>query len=295
MPPIRAKNRSAWMKEYNARQRYRKNKAARRIQRKWRKGKRKQWSGMGSKVPYSTEKYQMRLGSQSVAVAHQAGSATNGPANSMILLPVGFNEHTTFTDSDGHNYSVNGSWLKPLFWSTKVRISFDHIIPTHAESNKGFIVRMYHGLLKNTCDKMGGTHTTQANLSASVLTELKKELYESDISADFLDYSKKNRNLQILGKWVVKPNRNQQIRMIATAPTPGASAVSQYSAPPPVCYTIKHKVPPLKQRVTTDTTHDYPAMIHTWVPWILVCCDQLNTHTGTITAEHSGRMYFTDN
>lgn len=305
MPPIRAPNRAAWMKEYNSRQRYRKRRgAATKIQRQFRKKRVAKATKYSSRKPisYGTEVYQMRLTAQSASLSAHAGSTTLGPKNSVILLPAFFNQQTTSHDSNGDLYSPSGSWLKQVYsFTSKVRCSFENIT-NHDDNKSGLNLRCVHGFVKVPISKAasGSGWGSQALFEAQVLTVLKENLYESNIVADFLEYSQKNRNVHISGRFDVKPNRNNMIRvdsLVHTNTVPSTTdTISSATYPPPKCYTIKHNIAPNKTRLAhTSDSAKFPVPENLYLPFTMFACDQLTANSGHFAIEHSSRMYYTDN
>lgn len=302
MPPIRAKNRAAWMKEYNARQNARKRlgqkKAARVIQRKWRKTRKVN----RRPISYGTEIYQFRLATQSTTLSQNAGSGILGPKNSVILLPAFFSQHTTSCDSNGTAYLPSGSWLKPVYsFTTKVRVSFENIT-NHADNKAGLNLRCIHGMIKVPISKAaaGSGWGSQALFEAQVLTVIKENLYESNVVSDPLEYSQKNRNVHIAGRFDVKPNRNNMIRvdsLVHTNAVPSTTdTISSATYPPPKVYTIKHVTPPNKTRLAfTADSAKFPVPEQLWLPFTMFACPQLTSNSGHFNIDHSSRMYYTDN
>lgn len=300
MPPIRAPNRAAWMKEYNARQRARKRmqrkKAARVIQRKWRKKR------YVPKKPLSvgTEVYQCRLGTQTTTLSANAGGQSQGPKNSLLLQPALFHGSSTIVDSEGSPYSVQGAFIKPVYgWNTKIRISFSNIA-SHADNKAGLLLRLHHGVVKVAMNKTAFSFSNHAAFASAASSECLRQLYDSNITSDFLEYSQKNRDVKINGSFIVKPNRNQMIRvdeLVTTNTVPSTTdTVKSYNSPPPKCYTINHPVPKMKTRIQKDSTSPhFPMPLHLWMPFVLLTCDQLTGNSGHFDVEHSSRMYFTDN
>lgn len=271
--------------------------AAQKIQRAFRKKR------YVPKKPISvgTEIYQMRLGAQSSLLSQNTGSVVNGPANSLIMLPAGFSQHTTCVDSNGTNYSPSGSWIKPVYgYTTKLRVSFDQIT-NHSDNKAGLNLRIIHGFVKIPTSKAvsGSGWGSQALFETEVLKIIKENLYESNVVSDFLEYSQKNRNVHISGRFDVKPNRSNMIRvdsLVHTNTVPSTTdTISSATFPPPKCYTIKHALPPNKTRLAFAADHNFPLLENMYLPFVMASCAQLTSNSGSFKCEHSSRMYFTDN
>lgn len=245
-------------------------------------------------IAYSAEVFQLRLGEINQSLAVLSGSSSNGPKNSVILLPAGIHHGTTCTTSEGITHNLHSNWLKPVYqFSSKCRLDFSGLAD-HADTYKGLKFRVMYGVMKIAPDKYNATVSSLSGFEAAVLAELKKELYESEISSDYLEYTRKNRNIRIDGKFDVKPNLMaspslNHVGVTATTPT--------YA--PVRCFTIRHPVPKMKCRVST-LTHGVspqitqPLLNHLWTPWVLIMGDQLTANTGHVNVSHTSRMYFTD-
>jgi hypothetical protein len=183
--------------------------------------------------------------------------------------------------------------MTPCYINQKFRISFDKIVPDHADSEKGFNLRMHVVRLKVTPSKFGARVDSLANFSADVEANILLQLRNSNMTADFLEYSRKNRDIQILSTEHIKPNRNSAIRKVITTGTTDEI----FSCPPPICKTVNHSIAKLKTRVMPDafispSADQFPANL--WVPLVAFTCEELSLQTGTITIEHASRTYYQD-
>ncbi len=252
-------------------------------------------------VPYKSAKgyvapYAYNVEMLSIVLPNQltnmaANSATTAiPKNTTLFMPAMFNSATETPTVN----QPNGQWLTPKYLTSKFRISFDKIVADHADSRKGFNIWLYHGVIKNTGSKNGARVDSQANWTTDIETLVGQELVNSDFSSDYLDFTQKNRNVQIIKKQMLKPSRDNTIRKAIIAGT----SEEVYTAPSPICMTIKHQVPNFKQRyarpnIGTSALID-PLLNNMYIPFVAVCCDELTRNTGTITVEQSSKFYFTD-
>lgn len=248
-------------------------------------------SSRGLKVPraYNVEVHQRDLSPQLTDFGDNVASASL-PKNTSIHMPCMFN--AADSDTSGQN-RVNGNWLTPKWLTSKFRISFDKIVPDHADSAKGFNLWMYTGLIKTTGDKSGADSSTYANWTADILEVVGKQLVDSDFDSDYLEFTKKNRNVRILKKQLIRPKRNQSIRQAIVSGTGGEN----YTAPPPMCMSVSHNVPLFKQRIETPSgmlQEEAPIMNNCYIPFVAFMCNELTRDTGTITIEQSSRFYWTD-
>jgi len=207
------------------------------------------------------------------------------PKNTSIHMPCMFNGA-----DENLPFSFTGNWLTPKWLTSKFRISFDRIIPDHADSAKGFNLWMYQGVIKTTGDKSGSDTSSYANWTADILEVVGKELVDSDFDSDYLEFTKKNRNVKILKKELIRPKRNQSIRQAIMSGTDGEN----YTAPPPMCMSVNHNIPLFKQRVPAASVNNKPIMNNCYIPFVAFMCNELTRNTGTLTIEQSSRFYFTD-
>lgn len=247
-------------------------------------------SSRGLAVPYAynVEVHQRDLLPQSTDFGSNDATATL-PKNTSIHMPCMFNA----ADEDS-SPAVDGRWLTPKWLTSKFRVSFDKIVPDHADSAKGFNLWMYTGVIKTTGDKSGASLPNYADWTADILSVVGSELVDSDFDSDYLEFTKKNRNVKILKKELIRPKRNQSIRQAIIATSDGES----YTAPPPMCMSVSHNIPLFKQRLSSGSsdlpTTTQPIMNNCYIPFVAFMCNELTRNTGTITIEQSSRFYYTD-
>lgn len=245
-------------------------------------------SSKGLSVPraYNVEVLQRDLLPQSTNFRDNSATATL-PKNTSIHMPCMFNGADELLE-----FSFTGNWLTPKWLTSKFRLSFDNIVADHADSAKGFNLWMYTGVVKSTGNKSGSDISTYANWTADILDVVGKELVDSDFDSDYLEFTKKNRNIRIIKKQLIRPKRNQSIRKAIIASTDGEN----YTAPPPMCMSVNHALPNFKQRVAhPDSGLRFQPMLNDmYIPFVAFMCNELTANTGTITIEQSSRFYFTD-
>lgn len=242
-------------------------------------------SSRGKQVPYAynVEVLQRNLPKQSTDFGAIV-SATDLPANTTIHMPCMFNAQDTDLST-----RVNGQWLTPKWLKSKFRISFDSIISDHADSAKGFNLWMVQGVVKSTGEKGDANTATWGTWTTDIKNIVGTQLVNSDLTADYLDFSKSNRNIRIISKKQIKGNRNGMLRK---AETPGTTGVN-YTAPSPVCLSINHALPNFKQRIASADTAA-PKLNQSYIPFVAFYCAELTANTGTFTIEQSSRFYYTD-
>jgi len=151
---------------------------------------------------------------------------------------------------------------------------------------------MIQGVVQTTGEKSGADTSSYANWTSDIFDVVGTNLVNSNVDSDYLEFTQRNRNLKILKRSVIKPKRNQSIRK-AIVTTQGGSG-ENYTAPPPVEFSVKHSIPLFKQRLpnTNETTH--PIMNNCYIPFVAFMCEELTSNTGTITIEQSSRFWYTD-
>ena len=246
-------------------------------------------------IAMGVETYQFRLAAQSTTLTANVASADNGPKNSLICLPAGFSSATTCVDSNGDSYTVQGNFIKPVYqYSMKCKVDFSGIVH-HADNAAGLNLRCHHGLVKVTANsETVAGWSNQASFQAAILALIKEHLYESSISSDYLEYSKRNRHIKVNGSFDVVPDRRRMIRMDMLE-TAGTGKLNSVNTPPPKCFTVTLPTPKMKTRVAkTADSAKFPILENLWIPWVLFTCDQLTSNSGHFNVHYSSRMYFTD-
>jgi hypothetical protein len=243
-------------------------------------------------IARGVECYQVRLAEQSATLSQNAGSALLGPKNSEIIFDAWRHASHTITDSSGAPYVIDGNWVKCVYSSVnKFRVSFDDI-SFHADNQAGLNLRCHQGVMMITPAKFSASLSTQVDWVAAIEVELRKQLYNSDMCSDFLDYAQKNRNIKITKTFNVRPNRNHMIRVDEEI---GTTHMKQFNSPPPVTFTVNHSVPKMKTRMGyTSDTNPVPVPENLWVPFTCFTCEQLTSNSGHFNISYSSRSYFTD-
>ena len=242
-------------------------------------------AGNTFKPAYNSENFQYTLAPQTANFGPVAASTVQSK-NTKVFLGALYNRNTTALEQN-----ILGSNICPKFYTDKYRISFDDIVPDHADSAQGFKLRMHVIQVKIAPHKDPTVLTDSlANWATTIEAMVNREVADSNLNSDYLDFTQKSRNLNIISTMDIKPNRNHMIRKNISTGTVGEN----YSCPPPYCVTVKHKVPQWKTRLS-DNGQVNPLCEQMYVSCVLFTCDQLTANTGTFKIEHSSKFYFTDN
>lgn len=236
-----------------------------------------------------------------VSLSNNTASAVNGPKNSQIFLSSLWSQHTTFKDSNDADYTPKGAWVKMVYGSkSKFRITFN-TLAHHTDNHGGLNLMCHHGICKVPMEKSNSGHSyaTAAEFETAVLVLLKKELYNSGITSDFLNYEKQNRNIQIKNSFRIRPSRNDMLMqdgIMTTATVPSTTDTFKSAAfPPPRLITINHSVPKAKTKLARHQGQNYATLpVNLWIPFTLFTCEQLTANSGHYSIEYSSRSYFTD-
>ena len=242
-------------------------------------------SALGNKFApaYNTEIFQYTLAPQSANFSAVA-EANNQSKNTKVFLGALYNRNTSVLEQ-----AVRGDWICPKYYTDKYRISFNGIVPDHADSEQGFLLRMHVVQVKIAPNKVPVDTDTQANWSTGIEALVNREVASSNLTSDFLEFARTNRSLNIISSEEIRPNRNQMIRKNISPGTTGEN----YSCPPPVCRTVKHRIPTFKQRLNANGSVS-PKLEASYVSAVVFTCDQLSINTGHFQIEHSSKFYFTD-
>lgn len=183
-------------------------------------------SAVGNKYApaYNTEIFQYTLAPQSADFGAVA-EANYQSKNTKVFLGALYNRNTTQLEQ-----AVRGDWICPKFYTDKYRISFNDIVPDHADSEQGFLLRMHVVQVKIAPNKVPVATDTQANWATGIEDLVNREVSLSNITSDFLEFAHANRNIRVLSTETIRPNRNAMIRKNIQAGNVGEN----YSCPPPV-------------------------------------------------------------
>jgi hypothetical protein len=231
----------------------------------------------------NVEIFQYSLEPQTADFGAVAATAVQSK-NTKVFLGALYNRNTTALEQ-----AVRGKDVTPTFYTDKYRVSFAGIVPDHADSAMGFILRMHVVQVRIAPGKVPVATDTLANWASGIEALVNREVASSNLTSDFLEFSHKNRQLKVISSQEIRPNRANMIRKNISTGGSGEN----YSCPPPMCYTIKHQIPTWKQKLNANGV-TAPKLENMWIPCVVFTCDQLSTNTGTFKIEHSSKFYFKD-
>lgn len=239
---------------------------------------------------YNNEIFQYNLPPQSADFGAVAAVENVQSKNLKVFLGALYNRNTTATNIGSGNYGIRGQFLTPRFYTDKYRVSFADIVPDHADSAAGFLLRMHVVQVKITPSKASVRTDSINNWAADIEALVNKELALSNIQSDHLEFARQNRNVKIIKTQLLKPSRNNTIRMSLQTGTTGEN----YSCPAPICLTVKHQIPQFKQRVGLESGEARPMLTDMYINAVCFECNNLTLDTGTFKIEHSSKFYYCD-
>jgi hypothetical protein len=218
-------------------------------------------------------------------------------ANGAILYPVGFNSTNHHVVQGVGVSNVIGAFLRPLYLSQKFKISFAGLDLDKAVVNSGLKLRCRSGWVRNTGAKCGASLATDSAAWQQLINVMvHKELQAADMDADYLQYTRKSRNIMIVKDTFLKPRLNQRMG----TDDAGANVHAQNSYAPEICFTINwDKTKGFlrnKTRLEPTGSHATQLVLHNqFIPFVYFSCEQFtNTDEGHIEVKSSSRYYFTD-
>lgn len=250
-----------------------------------------------------------------VKIAESAGSVLTGPKNSYLVLG-GMHAHSPDGQIGGIDYlsktgfqrgtgcdQIIGCWVTEAYNSVfKYRLKFDALVPSQTATNPpvyqwpSIHVRILHGVYMNTGSKMDASLNDVSTFYGDIRRDLKKELYESTVSSDHLEFRERNRRIKILKDFKIKPDMSQ-LGNFQSADADGNLVPWQSPCPP---YEGRFSFPkaPLKQKLedvaTPGDANRTSVPAHSWVPFTLFMCEELQG-TSVIPVEWSSKFYIKDN
>lgn len=272
----------------------------RRPQNRPRKFKRKPAYKHGKKTApklYSTREVKhIETEADSKNIAFVASGATQMP-NGQVFYPCGFNHITSHISQGTGCSALVGCFVRPLYCTQKFKISFAGLDMDKTVVNSGLKLRCRSGWIRNTGAKAGASVSTDSSAWQNLINVMvHKELQDADYDADYLQFTRKNRNIMIVKDSFLKPKLNQ--RMGTDDAGAGNLAVNSYA--PEICFTINWDKTKgwLRNKTRLEPTGSHPTQLvlhNQFIPFVYFSCEQLtNTNQGHIEIKSSSRYYFTD-
>ena len=260
------------------------------IQRKWRKKKGRK-PPYRRPNPYKNKQVREVKSIQSAIVTNQlvanAGSEANGPANSLIMLPV----HMISQIGAGvANNEAIGQWIVPRYCQLKYTIVADKINPINVPFTNVFETI---GYLKMTPEKFNADRTSTVNWGNAVMAEVKKELYSNGFDADYCTWVQSNRNVHCMVK-KRKLHFSQASKAVsANSLTGSGTGVSDIA--PPICRTVDFSKMLGKNKTRLETIGSTTDQVcgNLWVPFIMLTCHQLITGE-SMSVRNASKFYYSD-
>lgn len=247
---------------------------------------------------YSTREVKhIETASESKNVAFIAEGQTQ-MANGALFYPCGFNTNVSHISQGTGVSNVIGAFLRPLYLTQKFKISFSGIDTDKAVANNGLKLRCRSGWIRNTGAKCGASVATDSAAWQNLINVMvHKELQDADMDADYLQFTRKSRNIMIVKDSFLKPKLNQRMGVDGY----DSNISHQHNSyAPEICFSINWDKTKgwlrNKTRLEPTGSHATQLVLHNqFVPFVYFSCEQFtNVDEGHITVESSSRYYFTD-
>lgn len=229
-------------------------------------------------------------------VQFTASGSTQMP-NGQVFYPCGFNHLTSHISQGTGCTALIGCFIRPLYCTQKFKISFKGLDLDKTVANSGLKLRCRSGWIRNTGAKAGASVSTDSSAWQNLINVMvHKELQDADYDADYLQFTRKNRNIMIVKDSFLKPRLNQRMG----TDDAGAGGVAVDSFAPEICFTINWDKTKgwLRNKTRLEPTGSHPTQLvlhNQFVPFVYFSCEQLtNTNQGYIEVKSSSRYYFTD-
>ncbi len=216
-----------------------------------------------------------------------AGSATLGPENSIVLVP----ESLFSAFSQGSlNGQIDGNSMTPKYLNLKMALNFDKL-PAYSSAGvmQQYNVRCYQLWVQRTLKDAGhlaATHlntesnrtqpafltgVTGSDLITMAQDEAKQVCFNARLQPDFLTYDKKsNDNLQIIKQWRVLGDTTKRFQSAILAN-------SDATVSPDKHYSFNWRMPQTKREL--NPIKDVPTdmgVASMWIPAILITMETKN-------------------
>lgn len=216
--------------------------------------------------------------------AANSESATN-VKNSHLMVPV---QCMSKIEQGLGQGKLIGEWICPKYCTLKYEIVASHIDPTYMPY---MAVWETIGWLKSTGSKANIALTNEATWASALKVEVMRELRDSEVTSDFLNFDQKNRNLHIVSHRRLKFNMDGK----AAADYSALSNLPDTVAPPiQRRINFNRALPNNKTRLEVLADSSGYVANDSFVPFILLTCNELDAHGSYFTVNHMSRFYYTD-
>lgn len=245
---------------------------------------------------YNKEVKFLEVGAEVRALASNTGSATNGPTDSLVLMPAIFQSSTAGekiiqgTDSDGQ---VIGNWFTiPYPMKSKFTVSYNELTLVNGAFPIIDVV-MLTGFVKTTGEKEKCRTDTLAHWQSDCLAAVKRELFDAGYNSVHCSFKELNRRIMIVSKYQVRPRRSQAVQtaMFDSGGEPIDTELQIVS--PPNNLTNNHRYPRFKTRLTKlDDGTMVPNSLY--LPFTMFYARELDARAGNIEVNCCSKAWYTD-
>lgn len=215
------------------------------------------------------------------------GSSTNGPADSLILVPQAL---TKLFGQGTLNGEVDGNNINPRFLNMKVNIDFTDL-PIEISANLvNYNIQIKQGfVLQDLREYLTGTHTNTSSgrVQPAFPTHTlvpgywdsiaKKFLFNANMNPDFLSYEKKlDTQIRIIKSWRIKGDQTGSI--LSSSGTAGGGSFK--NASPNKQYSFNWKMPKDKQLLSPALNASAVGGVAPsamWIPFVIITMETSET------------------
>lgn len=227
-----------------------------------------------------------------IDLQHFTGNPVSGPGNSAIFLGGMFGGDVTSPTGDGipgltqgvGQSEVCGRWYTPAYPdSMKLKIDYQHLQDGVGYAAPAINVRCVTGFIKVTGNKADSTLVNSALWLADCYKIAKRELYESQYSADHLSFTKKSNTVMVLRDFKVTPPKSQLNTASYSQTTPADATVMSFCPPSLLHVTHPQKVRKRKLTPCTDATsltNKSVVPYDEWMPFTMLLAENLTGASG---------------
>lgn len=241
-----------------------------------------------------------------------AGSVTNGPSGSYIMVPESFMNTMSQGDLNGQ---LHGNEYCPKFLNMKVKLNFEHLDPFGGPGPAPFTnpqtyyITLTQGWVKISLKDSGALAETHTNTSSgrkqpafsagadphSLATSIcKRALFQANFERDFLSYEKRSYDdVKIIRRFRVYGDQRKKF----VIPDQGLDGAINNTIAPDKHYSLNWRMTNRKQELApiTGATQNY-GNAQTWIPFCMVTLkgDVGFSTTTKLTIEQANHFTYSD-
>jgi hypothetical protein len=220
----------------------------------------------------------------STSLTHNVAGPTTGLKNSATLCPTSFNAGIKQGTGEGE---LLGSWMTyryPL--KLKLTIDFGSLNLSNPDAVQGLPLYYYQGYVATSFARENVTPSL-----AAAQTIVKRELYDSGLESDHLNFRRMSNNVKIFRRGRIYPDFNARIGDYTTADAAGTASYQKTA--PPKNMTFGWSLPKNKQKLIKHTTNHFQENVN-MVPFLVITNPNATTNTGTLEMGSIDAFWYSD-